>query len=569
MGAGSCTNSGTVTITVNPTPTINITHPGDFCSNDPEVNLSASPAGGIWSGNGITNQTNGTFNPSVANTGANTITYQVTQAGCSNTGTVTITVNPTPIINITNPGSLCSNDAEINLSASPAGGIWSGTGITNPTNGTFNPSVAGTGTHIITYTVGAGLCSDSDQITIIVNQTPIINITSPGDFCSNYQATYLSATPPGGIWTGAGITDATNGLFNPSVAGAGTHTITYTVVGAGNCVNSDNITITVKPTPVINITSKQDFCFTDTPVNLSATPAGGTWSGTGITNPTNGTFDPASANIGANEILYLVTQNGCSEVESFTINVFNTPNTTITSIGAICYDTTFVQLEASTPGGFWTGNGVSPSGVFDVAQAGIGMHHIVYTINDVCFSSSSIDIIVIKGVDDYSFSVTNPYCIGGDDGKITIAATGGTAPYTYIIGNDTIADIYKQALFSGLSNGIYNITITDNNGCFLITDDIFLDEGNKDCIKIPDAFTPNGDGINDEWIIENLWAFDKHVVKVFNRWGQQVYEGTHGSQPWDGTLKGKPLPTGSYMYILELNNTEIKKEFVGIVTLIR
>ncbi|MDI9534574.1 MAG: gliding motility-associated C-terminal domain-containing protein, partial [Bacteroidota bacterium] len=296
---------------------------------------------------------------------------------------------------------------------------------------------------------------------------------------------------------------------------------------------------------------------------------GGTWSGTGITNPTTGTFDPSAANTGANTITYQVTQNGCSGVKNITINVFETPNTTITSVDVICYDTTFIQLEASTLGGFWTGNGVSPSGVFDVAQAGIGMHHIVYTINDVCFSSSSIDIFVIKGVSDYEYTVNSPYCMGGDDGKITIAATGGTAPYTYIIGNDTIADIYKQALFSGLSNGIYNITITDNNGCFLITDDIFLDEGNKDCIKIPDAFTPNGDGLNDEWIIENLWAFDKHVVKVFNRWGQQVYEGTHGSQPWDGTLKGKPLPTGSYMYILELNNTEIKKEFVGIVTLIR
>jgi gliding motility-associated-like protein len=159
--------------------------------------------------------------------------------------------------------------------------------------------------------------------------------------------------------------------------------------------------------------------------------------------------------------------------------------------------------------------------------------------------------------------------MGGDDGGITIAATGGTAPYTYNIGVDSINNTYKHVLFDGLTTGVYNITITDDNGCYLITDDIYLNDGNKDCIEIPNAFTPNGDGINDEWIIENLNVFDQHVVKVFNRWGQQVYEGTHGSQPWDGTLKGKPLPTGSYMYILELNNTEIKKEFVGIVTLIR
>ena len=213
--------------------------------------------------------------------------------------------------------------------------------------------------------------------------------------CSGDSPITLTATTPGGTWSGNGITNPTTGTFNPASANIGTNTITYTV-GTGSCIDTDNITITVNQTPVINITNPGDFCSTDPATNLSATPTGGTWSGTGITNPTTGTFDPSAANTGANTITYQVTQAGCSNTENITINVFETPNTTITSVGAICYDTTFVQLEASTPGGFWTGNGVSPSGVFDVAQAGLGMHHIVYTINDVCFSSSSIDIFVIK-----------------------------------------------------------------------------------------------------------------------------------------------------------------------------
>lgn len=228
-------------------------------------------------------------------------------------------------------------------------------------------------------------------------------------------------------------------------------------------------------------------------------------------------------------------------------------------------DSSYIQLEAVSSGGFWSGPGVSSNGILNILEAGFGNHQITYSIAGNCPSSSSINIQIIEGVNSYSFNLKHPYCFGGDDGEITLIVSGGTSPYSFNING--LQEASGSAVLENLRAGIYNITITDNNGCYLITEDIYLLEGNDDCIKIPNAYTPNGDGINDEWIITNLEAFDKHILKVFNRWGQEVYAGFHGSPHWNGLYNGKPLPVGPYTYILELKN--IEKKFVGIVTIMR
>jgi len=126
-------------ITVNPSPDASINNPGDFCSDDAAINLSAATAGGVWSGNGITDTNAGTFDPSTSNIGANIITYEVTIAGCTSIDNITINVFDTPDATINDPGVFCSTDAAVNLTAASSGGTWSGPGITDATNGTFDP----------------------------------------------------------------------------------------------------------------------------------------------------------------------------------------------------------------------------------------------------------------------------------------------------------------------------------------------------------------------------------------------------------------------------------------------
>ncbi|MFX8964974.1 gliding motility-associated C-terminal domain-containing protein, partial [Acinetobacter baumannii] len=85
--------------------------------------------------------------------------------------------------------------------------------------------------------------------------------------------------------------------------------------------------------------------------------------------------------------------------------------------------------------------------------------------------------------------------------------------------------------------------------------------------SIPNAFSPNGDGINDTWIIKYLESYPGATVDVFNRYGQSVFHSEGYSMNWDGTFKGQALPIGTYYYIVDPKNG--RKKMQGSVTIIR
>ncbi len=84
---------------------------------------------------------------------------------------------------------------------------------------------------------------------------------------------------------------------------------------------------------------------------------------------------------------------------------------------------------------------------------------------------------------------------------------------------------------------------------------------------MPNTFTPNNDGINDTWIIQNLADYPNVRVQVFNRYGQTVFESKGYTKPWDGTMNGKSLPFGTYYYVIEPGNG--RKPVTGYVVLIK
>lgn len=117
---------------------------------------------------------------------------------------------------------------------------------------------------------------------------------------------------------------------------------------------------------------------------------------------------------------------------------------------------------------------------------------------------------------------------------------------------------------------IYTLTATDLNGCTntgsISIEVVPCSDPPTNDLVIPDAISPNGDNLNDSWFISGLTNYPNASVKVLNRWGQVVYEGTTITQPWDGTFQGKELPIGDYYYIIDLGNGE---KFNGVVTLKR
>ncbi len=270
-----CSASCQTTITVNPLPVMTCGSYGPVCEDAADISLGGSPTGGTWSGTGVTGNS---FNPSV---GTQTLTYSFGPDGngCSNSCQTTITVNPLPVVTCGSYGPVCEDAADITLSGSPAGGTWSGTGVTG---NSFDPSV-GTQTVTYSYTDGNG-CSASCSTTITVNPLPGVTCGGPyGPVCTDAADITLGGSPSGGTWSGTGVT---GNSFDPSV---GTQTVTYSYTDGNGCSASCSTTITVDPLPIMSCGSYGPVCVDAADITLSGSPAGGTWSGTGVTG---NSFDP-------------------------------------------------------------------------------------------------------------------------------------------------------------------------------------------------------------------------------------------------------------------------------------
>lgn len=118
------------------------------------------------------------------------------------------------------------------------------------------------------------------------------------------------------------------------------------------------------------------------------------------------------------------------------------------------------------------------------------------------------------------------------------------------------------------NTGTYTITLitTDSLGCTdTITKEILIQPG----ILIPNIFTPNGDGINDVFLIPQIGLLD-YTIELFNRWGQLLYSGREGTAAWDGTTPtGEKCPEGTYFVIITGNMENTKFEYKGNVQLTR
>lgn len=112
------------------------------------------------------------------------------------------------------------------------------------------------------------------------------------------------------------------------------------------------------------------------------------------------------------------------------------------------------------------------------------------------------------------------------------------------------------------------LTVTDENGCVAI-DSVRVSI--IPSVVISSGFTPNDDGVNDVWIIDNIELFSNSLVSVFNRWGQLVYRqrAYNAGNAWDGTYEGSQLPIGTYYYTIELNDPRFPEPFTGPITIYR
>ncbi|MBN2729752.1 MAG: gliding motility-associated C-terminal domain-containing protein, partial [Bacteroidales bacterium] len=339
-----CENTGgrePVTIIVNPLPTMPVVSASDtsICEGESVALLAGGSGTGVvyevW-----TDTTGGSmigYAPMMVSPTSDSVYYiqAVTASGCANPGgMVPFEIFVTPVLDaaMNAAGPFCIYDSVAILTAVNGGGAWSGTGITNTTLGYYDPSVAGIGTHNVTYTT-TGVCSDTDTMQIVVTDVLDATINNSGPFCLSDPADTLTAANTGGIWAGTGITDTNNGVFDPSIAGVGTHEVVYTT--GGSCSDTDTAYIVVQEQMDATIAASGPYCDNEAGVLLSAVDAGGTWSGNGILNIASGLFDPVTAGEGTHVIYYTIP-GACGDIDSTVITVYEAPVLQISETDESC-----------------------------------------------------------------------------------------------------------------------------------------------------------------------------------------------------------------------------------------
>jgi hypothetical protein len=327
VATGLCSSSATrqVTAVAVPTASISSSLQTAYCIAAgialPLVPLVGTPAGGTFSGPGVYEAVGGVgqvFNPNaVSGTAEIVYTY--------NTGCVAKASRQVQIVRADAgaPQTLCTNNSPFALIGYPAGGIWTGAGVSGSvaTGFFFTPSAVAAGIVSLTYSRQADdkSCAAGSVRLITVASSDNVALTPlPAPMCVNTTTIFpLVASPAGGYWTGRGVGRSSTGeyFFQPSSAGMGTFTLTYYVGSGTACATQRTMSAIVLLSLSVVAPADTLLCpGTTRPFALrGGSPAGGTWSGQGVSGSaaTGFFFTPPAGFTGPASLTYTFTTGGC------------------------------------------------------------------------------------------------------------------------------------------------------------------------------------------------------------------------------------------------------------------
>jgi len=441
-----CTDQDDITVTVNTPPTASATNDGPITCSQPAVTLTASPAGMsyTWEGGG-SNQTKVVTSAGI---------YRVTVTdsnGCTDIASTTVTDDLTPpIANAGEDAAICIGE-DIDLTAT--GGVsyqWS-----NDAGSTATVSVSPLATTIFTVTVTASNgCTDTDQVTLTVNDRPNAGATNDGPITCNLPNVTLTATPVGMTyaWSGGG-SGQTNSINIP-----GSYTVTVT--NANGCTEVASTTVAIDTlSPPADAGPDQEICFGDTTNLLANGGISYIWSeGAGATAAVD-----VSTTVSTTYTVTVTGTNGCTAEDEITVTVNELPVVSASNNGPITCNLPNVTLTAS-PAGMnydWAGGGTAQTKLISIA----GTYDVTITDSNGCTAVATTvvtDDLIPPTADAGEDAVI---CVRED---INLTASGGIS-YAWSNGAGNTATVNVTPLVTTT----YTVTVTAANGC-TDTDDVTI-----------------------------------------------------------------------------------------------
>ncbi|HEX8517335.1 MAG TPA: PKD domain-containing protein, partial [Bacteroidia bacterium] len=610
-----CMGSGTVTVFANPQINLAIAGLPASCFGSCDGQTIVIPSGGSndFSGSNAFSWSGGCTTAACQQCeGSYTVT--VTDSwGCTATGSATVT-EPTAVTATTTQVNVdCAGACNGTATATPTGGTPSASGTynyswnTSPVQTTQTATGLCAGSYTCTITDANG-CSPSAPVVVTITEPPVLTIANISDItiCNNGN-TVINTSVVGGTgtytyaWSPAtGLNSATSA--NPTAAPASDETYTVVVSDQNSCTTQTTVTVFVNPALQVTTAGTASICpGFSTP--LSATASAGAGSGYGYSwSPAAGLDNALSATPVATPTVtttYTVTATDpCSPpvTATVTVTVNPLPVPVIASgpvSGCVPHCVTFSDASTISSGSIvgwsWnfgdaantTGPGLGQTPSYCFTTAGSYTVTLTDTSNAGCIATSTIPyVITANPIPEAAFtaplstSIFTPVVQYTDESTIS---SGSIVSWDWAFGDflatgdDDSSHLQNpDHTFSEIGTYCAELVVTSNAGCQDVTTlCIVIDP--EFTFFIPNAFSPNDDGINDEFYGKGEYI-QKYEMNIFDRWGNLIFHADDINEHWDGRANNgsEVAQEDVYVYVVKLTDNHSKlHKYIGTVTIVK
>lgn len=565
-----CSGKAIKIITGNTSPTITVLSDNATICKGASTNLTAGGSSISYQWAPSIGLNNSTGTALTANPDSPT-TYSVTGTdinNCSNTATIDIAVNtlPTvPVISANGATTFCAGDSiTVDAGSGYVTYLWLPGGETTQS---ISAKISAT------YSVqgfNSNNCAASSSIDITVNPGPTVIVSPNATVCLG-GSTVLTADGGGTYsWTPvSGLSSATDATVTSAPIAPTSYTLTVTNAVNG-CQKIKTVDVFVSTIALSSSITKPSLCSStngaiDLTVGSGISPYNFSWSNAATT-------EDLSA-IGGGVFTVTVFDNAlCQGIITVTVTPITPVSAKAGNDTVICKENTFMLNSNNSTGAdnfqWFKVPGLTTIGTDStltiIPDAGIS----TFVLKAISGTCSGVDTIIVTSnpisVDagsNVTFYAGNSAGIGGNP---TTSVTGTTIKWMPHFGlSDTTA---ANPIASPTITTTYYVTVTNSGNCS-VTDSVLFE-------IIPEVIStgglsPNGDGLNDSWVIENIELYPNCLVEIYNRWGELLFSSPGYLNKWDATFNGKKLPVGTYYYIINLNDPVFPKPLTGPITILR
>ncbi|MCT4561797.1 MAG: PKD domain-containing protein [Crocinitomicaceae bacterium] len=614
-----CRATDTIQVANNALPSAAISpDPIVLCAGD-TVAVNGNPTGGsgtytthTWSGTAagfLVNNTTASEQLTSNSAGTYQLNYQVTDnQGCTRSDSVAVTVNAIPNITLTptNPTSCSSNNGFITVNSSVTNGtvIWSGTTSGNSGNVNLPVNIPNlqAGTYMVYLQTLQGCTSETDTATLINPSQPFIDPWSDTSMCggsyfipNESEITGNNLTGNQAFYSQSGGNPAAQLPAGTLINASQTPYTVYVYDQNGSCNYEDTFVVYIHSNPVVNAVNSSPICAGNDPITLSET--GGDLTSWNWTSSGAATFDdptlqnPNASNVSDQETFTVTGTdvNGCSGSATTTVTVHPLPVVSFTAddtVGCVPHLVTFTE-GATLPGAtciwnFGDGTVLNQCGTVNNTYNAAGLYDVSLTVISAqgCIDSMvRTNYISVEEAPIADFSLSNT-TIDAENTEVLITNNSQFASsYTWNFGDGSPINTDANPVhdFPQNTGSTYEVVLTafSPSGCsstfsmFVTSEKLVVEE----LYYVPNAFTPDDDAFNPTFrpIITSGFDLSSMIFRVYNRWGELIFESKDPNVGWDGTFNNLPMQEGAYTWTLELLHIETDQRYVfnGLVNLLR